>query len=77
MAWSFTVTGNNKAEVLLAFDAVVDRQPMDAHPADKLCEIARVIVSHLRDEDVTSITTYGHTAEKSSSCSNISMKVNC
>lgn len=77
MAWSFTVTGNGKAEVLLAFDAAVDKSPVDAHPADKLCEIARAMVSYMRDEDVRSITTYGHTAESSTAGSNISMKVNC
>lgn len=75
MAWSFTVTGEGKAQVLLAFDAAVDRQPMDARPGDKLCEIARAVVSHLPDEDVRSITTYGHTAE-AGGWSNICFKVN-
>jgi hypothetical protein len=76
MAWSFKVEGNGKAEVLLAFDAAVDRQPMDARPAEKLCEIARVMVGHLPDHDVRSITTHGHTAEHGG-WSNVSFKVNC
>lgn len=76
MAWSFTVTGSTKEEVLLAFDAAVDRQPMDAQPADKLCEIARAVVSHLPDDGVRSITTHGHTAEHGG-WSNCSFKVNC
>lgn len=76
MAWSFTVTGEGKAQVLLAFDTAVDRQPMDVRPADKLCEIARVIVSHIPDAEVRSITTYGHTNDAGEGV-NIVMKVNC
>ena len=76
MAWSFTVTGNGKAEALLAFDAAVDRQPMDIHPATGLCEIVRKVVSHIPDANVRSITTYGHTNDAGEGV-NIVMKVNC
>lgn len=68
MSWSFTVTGQNKREVLAAFESTVDSDA-NCMPKQPLKYVASSLAAHMGEEHVQSIRCYGHTNENGENCS--------
>ncbi len=61
MSWNFAGRGANKAESLQKFkDALFSDQYVPSERKDALLKSAEALVDTYADEQVTSVSTYGH-----------------
>lgn len=70
MSWSIKVSGSTKAECLMKLTAEVNEGPQSSYiePKTTVLEAARLMVAHMDESEVKSISSNGHTNQDGKGC---------